>query len=108
MSGKTNPQDELKWNEISSILSLIKENIKSKSIKSVKYTSYQKFHDDTFKHRRKEFNPDESFKNPITYSQNYGFYKFSGRNINKVAFPKRKCEETKYAENLLMTGRFGR
>jgi hypothetical protein len=107
-SGKSNPQDEFKWEEMASLLNLIKENMKNKSMKSVKYTSYQHYHDDIFKHKRKESNPDVSYKNPVTYSQNYGFYKFSGRNINKCDFPKRKCEETKYAENLLLTGRFGR
>ena len=58
-----------------------------------------------YKHRRKEAAPTEVFKLPVTYGQNYGFHKFQQRNLNEIKYPKIKCEETKYAESMIMTGK---
>ena len=91
------------WDEVLIILEQLKDDLKNKSVKSTKYFSYQKYHDDTFKHKRKEVYPNETFKMPVTFSQSYGFYKVD-RNLNETRFPRKKCEETKYAENIIMTG----
>ena len=52
----------------------------------------------------KSENPNETFKMPVTYGQDYGFNKFLERDLNEVRYPKIKCEETKYSESIIMTG----
>ena len=83
----------------------MREFYKSKSENSTKYTSFGKFYDDSFKHLRKEANPADTYKMPVTYGQNYGFYKFHERDINDVRFPRKNCEETKYADYMVRTGK---
>ena len=59
-----------------------------------------------YKHKRKNAEPTEIFKNPISYGMNYGFRKFEeGRNLNDVYRPIVKCPETKYAEEIIRTGK---
>lgn len=79
--------------------------MKETSVDSKKYTSFKKYYDDTYKHKRKEVGPSEVFKSPVTYGQNYGFFKFQDRDLNHIKYPKKKCEETKYAESIIMTGK---
>jgi hypothetical protein len=85
-------------------LNNLKDNLNNTSIKSKKYTSHKSYYDDIYKHKRKEVSPNETFKVPVTYSQSYGFYKFNERNLNEIKYPKKKCEETKYAESMILTG----
>lgn len=59
-----------------------------------------------YKHKRKDSEHTKVFKNPITYGQNYGFKKFEeGRNLNDIHRPIRKCEETKFSEFMIKTGK---
>jgi hypothetical protein len=104
-SGKSSCDDFLIWEEIDSTLTLIRENLQSTNNKSTKYGSFNKYYDDTYKHVRKETSPSEVFKMPVTYNQEFGFYKFMEKNLNEVRYPKKKCEETKYAESIIMTGK---
>ena len=92
------------WEEVVDILNSLKENQNNTSIKSKKYVSNKSYYDDIYKHKRKEVSPNETFKVPVTYSQSYGFYKFNERNLNEIKYPKKKCEETKYAESMILTG----
>jgi hypothetical protein len=71
--------------------------------KSTYYTSYQKYYDDTFKHKRKPANPSETFKLPVSTGHNWGFNKFLERDLNYQKYPKVKCDETKYAESIIMS-----
>lgn len=87
------------------ILYNIREVLNETVDKSKEYTSYGKYYNDMYKHKRKDVNPNESFKIPVTYGQNYGFYNFIERNLNDVRYPKKKSEETKYAESIIMTGK---
>jgi hypothetical protein len=97
--------DSLQWEEVLSTLNSIRSQLGEVSAGSTKYGSFQKYHDDTFKHKRKEVNPNATFKTPVTFGQNYGFYKFTERDLNDIRYPKKKCEETKYAESIIMTGK---
>ena len=103
-SGKQSPEDQLTWPEIAEILKNIRNNLNEIASKSVKYTSYQKYYDDTYEHIRKETNPITVFKSPCTALENYGFYNFKIHDLNNIHFPKRKCEETKYAESFVQSG----
>jgi hypothetical protein len=56
-----------------------------------------------YKHKRKQVNPNDTFKLPVTFSQSYGFHKFNERDLNELKYPKKKCDETKYAESIIMS-----
>jgi hypothetical protein len=72
---------------------------------SRKYTSFKKYYYDTYKHIRKEANPNDVYKTPVTYGQTYGFKISSERNLNDVRYPIIKCEETKYGEVVAKIGK---
>lgn len=101
--GKSNPDDTLTWEEILSTLNVIRNELNETAKKSVKYHSYQKYYDDTFKHIRKETENPTVFKSPATAGMNFGFYKFETHDLNNIHHPKKKCAETKYAESVIMT-----
>lgn len=103
-SGKKSDEEELTWEEIKEILKNIRNNLNEIAAKSQKYTSFQKYYDDTYKHIRKETSPNTVFKSPCTALQNYGFYHFQIHDLNNIHFPKRQCDETKYADSLVMSG----
>lgn len=82
------------------------ENHRTNAQKSKSYRSFQKYYDDTYKHKRKEVQPSEVFKAPVTYNHNIGFQKFQeGRDLNDVHRPIWKCNETKFAEFMIKTGK---
>ena len=101
--GKTKGEDALTWEEIHTALNEIRDALNEQAKKSVTYTSFQKYYDDTYKHIRKEVEPNDVFKSPSTSGQNFGFYKFQLHNLNNIHHPKVKCDETKYAESLIMS-----
>lgn len=98
--------EKFKLNCVFIFLFLNIENHNGKSEKSIIYKSFQKYYDDTYKHKRKEAEPNEVFKAPVTYNHNIGFYKFEeGRDLNDVQRPIKKCNETKFAEFMIKTGK---
>jgi hypothetical protein len=81
-------------------------NHSASACKSKAYKSFQKYYDDSYKHKRKEAEPTEVFKAPITYNHNIGFHKFEeGRKLNDVHRPIVKCDETKFSECMIKTGK---
>ena len=102
-SGKKSGDDKLMWDEIKTTLDVIRKHLNETAKKSVNYTSFQKYYDDTYKHIRKGTEPNEVFKSPSTFGQNFGFYKFQIHDLNNIHHPKKKCDETKYAESLIMS-----
>lgn len=102
-SGKKNMDDTLTWEEIKKTLNDIRNNLNETAKKSIKYESFHHYYNATYKHVRKETDPNVVFKCPVTYGQNYGFYKFCHHELNNIHHPKRKCDETKYAESLIMS-----
>lgn len=103
-SGKS-LDDYLTIEEVLEILKNIQEELNTQASKGIKYTSFQKYYDDTYKHKRKEIPPNSTFKSPVTQSQNYGFFNFSERDLNYTHYPKVKCPETKYAECMVKSGK---
>lgn len=105
--------EELLWDELLSSLNkvrgmlyyLILEFLNNKAKTSVKFKSYQHYYDERYKHIRKDVQPNETFKQPVSSGQVYGFYKFYERNLNNVSYPKNKCEETKYADAIVKSGK---
>jgi hypothetical protein len=103
-SGKSN-EEFLTWEDILQTLYIIRSELQSQSQSSIKYKSFKQYYDDTYKHKRKETAPNQIFKNPVTYGQIYGFHKFIERDLNYTRFPRKKCEETKYSESIVRTGK---
>lgn len=84
----------------------ILENHSKCASESKAYKSFQNYYEDTYKHKRKDVDPTEVYKAPITYNHNIGFHKFEeGRNLNDVHRPIRKCDETKFSEFMIKTGK---
>lgn len=104
-SNLSEEKDYLTLEEILTILNEIRSESNHTAEKSIKYSSFNKYYADTYKHIRKETSPNEIFKSPVTYSQTYGFQKFTERDLNDVKHPIIKCDETKYAEVIAMTGK---
>lgn len=96
-------EDTMTWEEIRKTLHEIRNHLNEVAKKSVKYASFQHYYYSTYKHVRKETNPNVVFKSPVTSGQNFGFYKFEHHDLNNIHYPKRKCDETKYAESLIMS-----
>ena len=111
-SQKSN-QDTINLEELLSTIQIIRgmlnkylDYLNEVAKKSKKFDSYQKYYDETYKHKRKEANPYDSFKLPVTYGQQYGFYKFKERDLNDdPKFPIIKCEETKYGDAIIQAGK---
>lgn len=96
---------QLTWSGVIYNLINIEKN-NSSAQKSKSFKSFQKYYLDTYKHKRKEVEPTEIYKAPITYNHNIGFHNFDeGRNLNDVHKPIRKCEETRFSEFMIRTGK---
>ena len=65
--------------------------------------------EDRFKHRRLQGEVTEKYKLPMTSNQKNGFYlkDEQQQEIAKMTrYPVRKCQETKYADEMVRTGFF--
>lgn len=93
------------WDDIVNTLTIIKNELNNKADQSKKFNSYEKFYYERYKYIRKDESPNDLFKQPISYGQEYGFHKFKERNLNYTHLPKKKCEETKFAEAIILTGK---
>ena len=58
-------------NRIFNVINL--DNHTANASKSKGYKSFQKYYDDKNKHKRKDVQPIEVFKAPITFNHNIGF-----------------------------------
>ena len=60
---------------------------------------------DEYHHLRKGDIPSVYFRTPVCRGMQYGFYQFKDdHDLNNIKHPKVKCNETKYAEALVMSG----
>lgn len=98
-------QNRYHWKDIKAVLDSIRNFLLTESLKSKRYDSYGKYCYERYKHIRRDDQPNSIFKMPVSSGQQYGFYKFEERNLNNVHLPKVKCEETKYAEKIVQTGK---
>lgn len=98
-------KEYLTLEEVLNVINQIRDDFNKTAEQSKKYTSFNDYYYETFKHIRKETSPDKVYKTPITYGQNYGFQKFTDKDLNDVKFPIRKCEETKYGEIMARIGK---
>mmetsp|Transcript_9605 Transcript_9605/g.9909 ORF Transcript_9605/g.9909 Transcript_9605/m.9909 type:complete len:190 (+) Transcript_9605:6-575(+) len=98
-------EEDLNWEELQVCLNRLRDDLNKEASISTKFNSYRKYYVERFKHIRNDHNPNETFKLPVSLGQTYGFCKFKERNLNNVRYPKVKCDETKYAEEIIKTGK---
>jgi len=104
MIGKSD-EENLSWEEFYNGLVAIREHLNVQAKVSKKFDSYKTYYNERYKHIRNEHKPNDTFKLPVSSGQYYGFYNFKERNLNNERYPKINCEETKYAEAIVMTGK---
>jgi hypothetical protein len=100
-----NDNDVLSWDETHLALQSVKSYLNDQAKKSTRYISHEKYYYETYKHIRKDVSPNTTFKLPVSSNQLYGFHNFKERNLNGVRYPKVKCDETKFAEAIVLTGK---
>lgn len=103
----SNQDGRVTWEEFVSTLESIKAEMNSKSSNAREYTSYAKMQQDRFKNIRMRTDLQDKYKMPMTSSQTYGFLHKDEqqKEIGKmVSFPIRKCQETKFVDDMLKTG----
>ena len=104
-SGKTELGSQFSWDEIKSTLDKIRAYQNEQAKKSVNYSSYGLMKVDEYHHLRKGDIPNVYFRTPVCRGMQYGFYQFKDdHDLNNIKHPKVKCNETKYAEALVMSG----
>ena len=96
---------DVNWEEFHTALQFVRVLQEQSSTLSTKFNSYQKYYDERYKHIRNDHKPSDTFKLPVSSGQAYGFFNFKERNLNNVRYPKKKCEETKYAEAIVLSGK---
>ena len=63
-----NQDGKVSWEEFSASMSRIKEKMDSKADKAKEYTSFNKYTEDRFKHKRPEDEVQDKYKHPMTMS----------------------------------------
>lgn len=102
---KFTKDSKFKWEEVKNGLESVRNDLNLKAEASKTYTSFEKYQYERFKHVRKEGYPSDAYKLPVSAGYEYGFHGFKERNLNKERFPINKCEETKFAEEIIKTGK---
>ena len=95
--------------EFKAALTRMREKMNAKAEKGREYTSAQQMRDDRFKHRRLNNEVQDKYKLPMTSNQKTGFY-LADKQQQEIAkmtrYPVHKCQETKYADEMVRTGFF--
>lgn len=102
-----NQDGRVTWEEFKTVLENIKHEMHIKAGNAREYDSYEKMRADRYKHIRMRKDLQDKYKQPMTSSQSYGFLNKDEqqREISKmVSFPIRKCQETKFGEEMIKTG----
>ena len=70
----SNQDGKVTWEEFSLALRALKQKVDSKAKGAKEYTSWNKLHDDRYKHRRMQGEVQDKYKQPITFNQSVGFH----------------------------------
>eukprot|EP00743_Colponemidia_sp_Colp-15_P002865 GILK01003103.1.p1 GENE.GILK01003103.1~~GILK01003103.1.p1 ORF type:complete len:180 (+),score=17.39 GILK01003103.1:54-593(+) len=77
--------------------------LEDRSKAAKEFTSWNDFRNTLYRHRRLIHAPSERFKFPITAGQEYGWY---SQKQPGVRFPRKSCEETRYADCMVKSGAY--
>ena len=104
-----NQDGKVTIDEFKSALVRMREKLNSRAEKGREHTSNLQMREDRFKHRRLQGEVTDKYKLPMTSNQKNGFYlkDEQQQEIAKMTrYPVRKCQETKYADEMVRTGFF--
>ena len=102
-----NQDGRVTMEEFKCALTRMREKMNNKAKKGQEYTSNQQMREDRFKHKRMDGDVTGKYKLPMTSAQRNGFYNNDQqqKDIAKMTtYPVRKCQETKYADEMVRTG----
>ena len=102
-----NQDGKVTLTEFRTVLGKLREETQEKAKQASEYTSLAQMRDDRFKNRRMQKDVTDKYKLPMTAAQTHGFYvnDEQQKEITKCEkHPIRKCEETKYADEMVRTG----
>lgn len=93
--------------EFKAALSRMREGLAGKDDAAKEYKSFNKMDHDRYKHIRMGKGLEDKYKVPLTFNQSIGFKLDDPRNkdlIKMERHPIVKCDETKYADEMIKTG----
>ena len=93
--------------EFKAALTRMRQKTNEKAAAGREYTSNLQMREDRFKHKRMNVDVTDKVKLPMTSAQKTGFYTKDEqqKEIAKMtSYPVRKCQETKYADEMVRTG----
>lgn len=93
--------------EFKSALTRMRQKMDEKAQQGREYGSNLQMREDRFKHKRMNGDVTGKYKLPMTSAQRNGFYNNDEQqqDIAKMTtYPVRKCQETKYADEMVRTG----
>ena len=102
-----NQDGRVTMEEFKCALTRMREKMNKKAEAGREYTSALQMREDRFKHKRVQGEVTAKYKLPMTSAQRNGFYNNDEqqRDIAKMTtYPVRKCQETKYADEMVRTG----
>ncbi len=102
-----NQDGKVSWDEFVASMTRIKEKMDSKADQAKEYSSFNKFTEDRFKHKRPAVEVQDKYKHPMTMSQSVGFHhKDETQKMISMqdTYPNHKCDETRFAEEMIKTG----
>ena len=93
--------------EFKTALTRMRQKMDERAAQGREYTSADQLRQDRFKHKRVNGDVTYKYKLPMTSAQRTGFYNSDEqqRDIAKMqTYPVHKCQETKYADEMVRTG----
>ena len=102
-----NNDGKVSKDEFKAALNRMREELACKDGAAKEYTSFNAMSGDRFKHVRMGAGLEDKYKVPLTFNQSIGFKLDDPRNkdlIKMERHPIVKCDETKYADEMIKTG----
>ena len=102
-----NHDGKVSLEEFKGALGRMREHLATKDENAKEYKSFNKMNHDRYKHIRMGQGLEEKYKVPLTFNQSIGFKLDDPRNkdlIKMERHPIVKCDETKYADEMIKTG----
>lgn len=92
----------LGWDEMESGLDHIRGLMEEVAKNATEHDSFQDWKDDMIKHRRLRKGPQDRFKAPMTEAQSIGWHE---EGVHNERVPKLSCAETRYADEMIKSGK---
>ena len=95
----SNKDGKISWDEFKEGLKTIKKELEERNKAATHYKSHKQYLDDRFKHKRVPDDPNQVFKEPVTFNYSTGFHK-QEEFMKGEKYPRKQCNETRYSEEM--------